>query len=485
MPARLVLVALSTALCVTAPLVPAALANVPPPVTKTNPIRMPASGDANGTLSTLLTYTDTTAAASVSTGRTIRLSTGRVFKLSTCVAYHLYGQAPASTCADRTVDTRANRAAVRTYAPAVELTGQPRPSGAAVWGYFTPYVQVVDQTDGTYSLVAHSWPDDGLQGAGLPVAAQDATSAVLAPNQTVTLDGPYNGAINSGQPDSICSDQPIASDGSALPTGVSTSHPAFAGAPAYYEVGLPTGAYEGQAPRGVMLVIHGGGWTITGVGAVQVSRGDAARWRARGLETVNLTYRACGRSFGDAAWFYDKARAWFGATAKICAMGTSAGGHLALLLAATRPDVYCVVSEAGPTDLGTIQTQQAYDPATGRLSQTNRPSWVHNLGAAAFGEENLPSYSPAALAAGTLKRTRVLQGFSTGDPSVPWAQALQLRDAMLAADPAAYVDSDHLALGSVPFVHAGVTQPALDGFHAREDELIAPLTSPTVALDRR
>ena len=29
------------------------------------------------------------------------------------------------------------------------------------------------------------------------------------------------------------------------------------GAPAYYEVGEPTGAYQGQAPKGVMLVIHG------------------------------------------------------------------------------------------------------------------------------------------------------------------------------------------------------------------------------------
>ena len=87
---------------------------------------------------------------------------------------------------------------------------------------------------------------------------------MLPPNSTVTFDSPLTGAINSGQPDSICTGQVVASDGSALPAGVSTNHPGFAGAPAYYEVGLPTGAYAGQPPRGVMLVIHGGGWSPPG-----------------------------------------------------------------------------------------------------------------------------------------------------------------------------------------------------------------------------
>lgn len=68
---------------------------------------------------------------------------------------------------------------------------------------------------------------------------------------------------------------------------------------------------------------------------------------------------------------------------------------------------------------------------------------------------------------------------------MPWEQATTLRDALLAADPGAYVDSDQLAFGSVPFVHAGVTQVALEEFHAREEQLVALITSPTVALDGR
>ncbi len=73
-------------------------------------------------------------------------------------------------------------------------------------------------------------------------------------------------------------------------------------APASYEVGLPTDPYAGHAPLGVMLVIHGGGWTASGVGGVQAMRPDADRWRARGWETVNLTYRPCAQSTTDVLW---------------------------------------------------------------------------------------------------------------------------------------------------------------------------------------
>ncbi len=453
MPCRLMLTVATAVLCVA--LTPVAHANTPPAVTKVNTIRVPASGNAaNGKLTTKLTYQQATASAAASTGNTIALAKGQVFTLTTCVAYHLQGAAPVSSCADRTVDTRSSWWTVSTSAPSVTLSAQPRPSGAA-WGYFKAYTHVLQQTGSTWALYAHSWPDAGLQGGGIPVAALNTTAATLPPNSTVTLqDVAYNGQISSGQADSICRAQPMAPNGTALPAGVVSSHPGFAGAPAYYEVGLPTGAYAGQAPRGAMLVIHGGGWVTTATGAVQASRAEADRWRARGFETVNLTYRGCGQSFTDAAWFYDKARARFGAAAKICATGISAGAHLALQLAATRPDVYCVDSIAGPTDLRTIQSQLAYDAATGTLGQTLGGRWVRNLAAAAFGAENLASLSPAASAAGPIASTRLLQGFSADDAIVPWEQGTGLRDAVLTANPAAYADTVRLASGTTVGVRA-------------------------------
>jgi acetyl esterase/lipase len=463
---------------------PQAAANVPDPVMRTNPVRVPWTGTSGGVLTTEVTYSDTAATATATTGDSISLAGGYTFLLRTCMAYHLQGAAPVSDCAERTVDTRANTAPVSTFAPSVALSAQPRPT-TQPWASFTPYTEVLSVTAGAAQVIAHSWPDDGLQGAGIAVAGQDQTTGTLPPNSTVTLDGPFNSAINSGQADSICTDQSVGSNGSPLPAGVSTSHPAFPDAPAYYEVGLPTGAHAGEAPLGVMLVIHGGAWTLTGAGAVQSVRPDADRWRARGWETVNLTYRACGHSGDDVLWFYDHARTWFGADAKICALGGSAGGHLALLIGADRPGLYCAVSMAGPTDLTRIQDEHVYNPATDQHDSTLGGRWVHNLAAAAFGEERLALESPAANAAASLKSTRVLQGFSANDTAVPYEQAVDLADAMHAANPDAYVDNLQLAAGTVRFVHAPVTQAALDEFYAREVRLVAPITIPTVALDRR
>ena len=123
---RLMLTTASALLC--AVLAPAAHANIPPPVTKTNTVRLPAYGNVpDGTLTTKLTYQHATASAAASTGNTIGLGKGAVFTLTTCVAYHLQGAAPVSSCADRSVDTRANAATVYTYAPSVTLSGQPGP----------------------------------------------------------------------------------------------------------------------------------------------------------------------------------------------------------------------------------------------------------------------------------------------------------------------------------------------------------------------
>jgi acetyl esterase/lipase len=462
-----------------------AAANVPPPVSNTNVIRVPALGNAtDGALTTRVTYTDTTATATAFSGDTVGLNNGFNFRMRTCVAYHLAGTTPVARCAIRSVDTRGNSAPIYTNVPTIALTNQPRAT-TQPWGYFKGYTEILYQSGSAWPLIAHSWPRGGLADVGIAVAPQGQTSGVLPPNSTVTLDGSFTSAINSGQPDSFCVTDPIPYTGGDLPPGVTSSHPAFAGAPAYYEVGLPSGAHTGEAPTGIMLVVHGGGWSLVGKGGVEAERPDADRWRDRGWETVNVTYRPCGESLTDVQWFYDHARAWFGSGAVIGALGTSAGGHLALQLAATRPGVYGVVSQAGPTDLTTIQDEPVYNPATGQFDSTLGSRWVRNLGAAAFGEENLASYSPAQLALSPLSSTRVLQAFSADDGVVPYDQAVDLDTALRTANPAAYVDDLQLAVGTIPFAHGKVTAAALDDFYAHERALVAPVTAPTVALDRR
>ena len=463
----------------------ATVADVPGPVTLTNTVRVPAlGGQADGTATMVVDYTGTTASATARTGNTVGLGSGFYFKLTTCVNWHRDGHTPLAYCADRYVDTRSNTGVITTYAPKVTLPDRPRPSGTDRWAYFDSYVEVTYQSGSAYLMAAHSWPDNGLRGAAVAVPPVGQTTGVLPPNQTTGVDGGFTGAIDTGQPDSICRPQ-VAEGSGPLPAGVTNNHPAFAGAPAYYEVGRPTGAFTDKAPLGAMLIINGGGWVGVGPLAVQGDRVMADRFRNLGWETVNITYRGCGKSLVDALWFHDKARSWFGSKAALCTSGGSAGGHLALMVAAQRPGVYCAVSLSGPTDLTTLPTQRAYNPTTGKVDQTNGGRWVHNLGAAAFGVENLSAFSPVTQVSPSLVTTRVLQASGYTDPLVSYDQAIELQSAILAAKPSAFVQNLRLPAGSAPFVHTTVSEAGLNDYLARERAIIAPITSPTIPLNRR
>src|SRR3954468_4420671 len=157
-------------------------------------------------------------------------------------------------------------------------------------------------------------------------------------------------------------------------------------------------------------------------------RVEANRWRDRGWSTINVDYRGCANSLVDALWFYDAARAISGPR-PICVEGQSAGGQLALMLAVKRSSVSCVVSQAGPTDLISLPTQPAYDPATGGV-QTAGPTWGAGMAAAAFGPLALASQSPALATLGA----PVLTANSAHDNLVPYAQSLELADHLRTAN---------------------------------------------------
>jgi dienelactone hydrolase len=199
-------------------------------------------------------------------------------------------------------------------------------------------------------------------------------------------------------------------------------------------------------------------------------RNDANRWRARGWRTVNISYRPCEHAFADVRWFYDRARAVYGPGLPYCALGASAGGNLALVLATQRPDLACVINQSGPTHPKALLGQEAYDPATG--SSVVGPRWLYNMLTAAVGQESTHWYSPALFPI----KARVLSAFTTRDPFVPLAQATELQSKMRARDPQAYSEVVTLGHGSATdFVHAPVSQAALDDYYARERELVAPL----------
>ena len=287
---------------------------------------------------------------------------------------------------------------------------------------------------------------------------------------------PAQATANSGQPGSTCA----ASNGGvpfSPPKNGESTTALGVDAPAYYEVGPPMGAFAGKRPKGYMLVIHGGGWHLVGKGMVAYERRRADSWRARGWQTINVDYRACARSVGDVVWFKRRVRLLHPG-ASICAHGTSAGAHLALLLASSDSDLACVIALAGPTDLLAIGSQSAYDPRVRALTNAG-PAHVANLAKAAFGAK-VAAASPMRYASAT--RARLLLASLELDPMIPVAQNAAFARAVRQARPGAYVDVDVLPAGRVKFVHGGTSQAALDDLRRREDALVAPLVAPAPVL---
>jgi acetyl esterase/lipase len=110
-------------------------------------------------------------------------------------------------------------------------------------------------------------------------------------------------------------------------------------------------------PRGFVILIHGGGWVLTGRGALQ-QEAPTVSWLVQlGWGVYNVDYRAGWLSVVDVVAAYDHLRRLYPA-APMCALGQSAGGQLAMLLAASRPSLRCVISEAGVTDLSIIPASE-------------------------------------------------------------------------------------------------------------------------------
>jgi dienelactone hydrolase len=433
-----------------------AAAVVPSTATVTSPVLTRPAGVLLGQLDLRATFTDATATA-IATPSPVRLPVGLDFRIRTCVWRKAPAQAPVSVCEE--ADTRPDALTVLTgvAAPTARMTfdrgaaGQQPATVAAV-----VLVDVLGH-DGQYLPVASSWPTAGLPAAGIAVPAVDQVAGPVLGPQGIAIAGVDGGGIDTGTQDSICREDQVAPD---TPDDGSTT--ALGDLPFAYEVGEPAG---GQPPRGTMILLHGGAWFSVGRAKLSLTRADAARWRARGWRTVNATYRACAASVGDVLALYDRIVGRYGTAQPICAFGRSAGGQLALLLAARRPRLDCVVAEAGIADLPALAHETT---ASGRLG----PATVTNWATAAFGADRLAGVS----AAGSPIHARVLYAIGVADTLVPWRQATDFARAQHRRDPRAYVDLLHVPVGDQPFEHAYVSAAGLAQFHAREDALVAPLT---------
>lgn len=106
-------------------------------------------------------------------------------------------------------------------------------------------------------------------------------------------------------------------------------------------------------PRGYVILIHGGAWVITGPQALALEAANI-RWFTRlGWAVYNVDYRAGWLSVVDVAAAYDHLRSLH-RRSPMCAYGESAGGQLAMLLAASRPSLRCVISAGGVSELDDV-----------------------------------------------------------------------------------------------------------------------------------
>lgn len=201
-------------------------------------------------------------------------------------------------------------------------------------------------------------------------------------------------------------------------------------------------------PHGTVLVIHGGGWQWVGRKYVELGRPDAQRIQSYGWRTVNVDYRAGAASIQDVIAWYDWVKRSY--SGPICALGGSAGAHLALMLAAKRP-VACVIGHAAITDLRHIRGSKDAKLIREKFIP---PSFGRRL------LENSPIAHPAR------PQTRVLLANSERDTIGPCHQLDQYKLARPATRTVC------LPAGHAAFTHANVDQGALTRLHAAERRLL-------------
>ncbi len=205
--------------------------------------------------------------------------------------------------------------------------------------------------------------------------------------------------------------------------------------------GQPTAVYgqplDGTAPRALVILIHGGGWSGLNPNALKGTEATAPIFQRFGFETMSVDYRAGAQGVADVEQLYRDARKRVGHL-PICAFGVSAGAHIALMLAVKFPDLACVVGLAGPTNLPVLKTQ--HGGAAG-----------YKIAEHAFGAAHLAQYSPALLASSI--KAKLLLVYAQNDPLVPVSQGHE----MARADPSTKLIV--LPPGSASFVHTGVGAP--------------------------
>jgi acetyl esterase/lipase len=223
-------------------------------------------------------------------------------------------------------------------------------------------------------------------------------------------------------------------------------------------IGAPVARDPVGVARGTMLLVHGGSWRGSDPREqTRLLREPGEVFLARSWRVVSVDYRSGRAGLRDILAAIgrqpDRTRH------PLCLYGESAGAHLALLAAARRPSVDCVIGAAPPTDF------QAYfaDAAAGSDS-------VHRAVAAlirrTFGAtpDQTASWEPVKVA--DCIQAEVLLVRAAGDPLIPPAQV----ERFVAARPgtaSVELAAGDPAKGAQQWVHGPISTRARRLLHSR------------------
>lgn len=199
--------------------------------------------------------------------------------------------------------------------------------------------------------------------------------------------------------------------------------------------------YRRRGPGGpdpTLIYIHGGGWSG---GHKEDGIMYTLPWLEMGWDVVNVEYRL-GADTGAPGpvedclcalrWIVDHATEYRIDPSRIVVMGDSSGGHLALMTgmapASAQLDGPCNPSGAPAPKVAGIVNWYGITDVTDLLHGPNRRDYAVNWIRNASGDDLARQVSPVTWARSDLPPIITVHGDS--DPTVPWSQALRLRDAL-------------------------------------------------------
>jgi dienelactone hydrolase len=189
----------------------------------------------------------------------------------------------------------------------------------------------------------------------------------------------------------------------------------------------------GREPRGLVWVLCCGAWRPPETYGIDLGeRSDRAAlgslaWARRGYLAASFAAHGEETAVDEAVAAYDRLRAEHPGL-EICAVGGSAAGHMALMVAARRPDLRCVAAHSAPSALADLPPR----PIPGVLAQSPL-----SLALEVFGRRRLDELSPLRHAGAI--RASVRLAACSADRIVPPSQSRRLARA-LRRDPAAEVE---------------------------------------------